>query len=515
MIIALDRLLGRITMYRLVLLSLLVIAVVAITMGATGVLAFSPLAMLASLAVTGIAAHGTNLVAARIARVSPHHDSTSITALLLFFLLPPTLDPLALAMTAVAAVVAAASKYLLAVRGRHVLNPAAAGVFVVGLFGLAYATWWVGTPPLLPFVAIAALAILVRTRHLPLGLVAIGVATAVYLVRFALDGADPLSALTIAFGSTALVFAVGFMVSEPLTLPPRRHQQIAIAVLFALLFAVPFSTGVLALGPVTIGPLSSTPELALIVGNLVGFLLGQRRGIRLELVSTRQLTPTSWEFELRPLAPVRFSAGQFIELSMPHRRSDRRGARRVFSIASAAGDTIRIGVRSTEPVSSFKRRLLALEPGSRLAATSVGGDFVLPRDPGTPLLLVAGGIGITPFIGHLAELAAEARERDAAAPDVVVVYAVSANAELAYLGELERSGVRVVVASPEEPAGMPEGWRWIGPSRLTAEAILAAVPDASERTSYLSGPPSLVAELRRALRRAGVRRLRTDVFLGY
>ncbi len=304
------------------------------------------------------------------------------------------------------------------------------------------------------------------------------------------------------------------MLSEPLTLPPRRRQQVLIGALVAVILSVPFSTGSLELGALTLGPISSTPEFALIVGNAVSFLLGQRRGIRLELLAKRQLTPTSWEFELRPLAPVRFTAGQFIELALPHRRSDGRGDRRMFSIASAADDRLRIGVRVTPPASSFKQRLLALEPGARLGATSVGGDFVLPRDPAAPLLLVAGGIGITPFIGHLEQLTADGRERGVA-PDVVVVYAVSDSAELAYLPELERSGARVVIASPDEPAELRPGWSWIGPDRLSAEAILAAVPDAPARTSYLSGPPSLVGALRRALHRAGVRHPRTDVFLGY
>jgi len=42
-----------------------------------------------------------------------------------------------------------------------------------------------------------------------------------------------------------------------------------------------------------------------------------------------------------------------------------------------------------------------------------------------------------------------------------------------------------------------------------------AIPDAAERTIYLSGAPADVARLRRALRAAGTRRIRTDVFLGY
>lgn len=510
----LDRLLGHLTTYRLVIVSLIVLVIVALGLGAAGELAFTPLELLGSLAVLLAATHAANVVAARIARVSPHYDSSTITALLLFFILPASLDPLTLAASAGAAAIAAVSKYLFAVRGRHIFNPAATGAFLAGIIGLVTPTWWVGTPPLLPLVAVAGALILFRTRHLPLGAVAVGVATAILLGRYLGAGLDLGTALGFALASSPLLFFVGFMLSEPLTLPPRRRQQLVVAALVAVILSVPFSTGALELGAVVLGPLSSTPELALVVGNAVSFALGQRRGIRLELMSKRQLTPTSWEFELRPLAPVRFTAGQFIEITLPHRGTDGRGNRRVFSIASASADRLKIGVRSTPPTSTFKQRLLALEPGERLGATSVGGDFVLPRDPAAPLLLVAGGIGITPFIGHLEHLSALGAA-NGVSPDVVVVYAVSDTTELAYLPELARSDARVVIASPEEPADLRPGWSWIGPDRLSAEAILAAVPDAPARTAYLSGPPSLVETLRRTLHRAGVRHPRTDVFVGY
>ena len=38
---------------------------------------------------------------------------------------------------------------------------------------------------------------------------------------------------------------------------------------------------------------------------------------------------------------------------------------------------------------------------ARITGTLVGGDFCLPRDPSVPLLLAAGGIGVTPFISQL------------------------------------------------------------------------------------------------------------------
>lgn len=499
----LDGLLGRVTMYRLVTIALAVLAAAALVFTGLGVVnpGTGILGMLLSIVVLQLTALVSNLLLAKLFRVRPHTESATITAGLLFFILTPQATPLGLGVLALAAAIAMASKYLLAIRGRHVLNPAAFGAFAIGLTTLTTGTWWVGTPWLLPFALVLAFLILFRTRRLPMGAVYLGVGLVAATATYAFNGVPFVDALRIAALSSPLVFFAGFMLSEPLTLPPRRWQQLIYAGLAAVLYAgIPFSAG----------PLYNSPELALLIVNVLAFLVGQRRGIRLELAGRRQLSPTSWEFDFRALAPVSFRPGQFVELTIPHGRADARGWRRVFSIASAPGDLLRFGIRLPERASSFKRALLELEEGSIVTGTSVGGDFLLPADPARPLLLVAGGIGITPFVGHLEETAAAPASRD-----LVVVYAVSSLDDLAYAEHLERAGCRVVLASPERPAALPTGWTWIGPDRLTGDALLAAVPDAARRDAFLSGPPSMVASLRAALRRAKVRRIRTDVFVGY
>lgn len=510
----LDALLGRFTMYRLVLYGLALLFVLGLVFTLLGVVspggASGPtgaLGMLASAAVAFLTTALSSWLFAAIFRVTPHTESTVITAGLLYFILPPTLSILpdgpstpSLVGVAVAGVIASASKYLLALRGRHVFNPAAAGAFAVTLIGFSYAAWWPGNPWMLPFVVVLAFLILFRTRRLPMGGVYVAVGLAAAAAQYTVFGLGPVAGLQYAATQSALWFFVGFMLTEPLTLPPRRWQQLLYAGLAAVLYFVSFH----------VGPFYNSPEFALLVVNLLAFLAGQRRGIRLEFAARRQLSPSSWEFDFRPLRPVAFRPGQFMELTLPHGKSDSRGWRRVFSIASAPGDLLRFGIRLPEKSSSFKRALLELEPGTKVSATSVGGDFLLPNDPERPLLLVAGGIGITPFVGHLEQAAAEAGDRD-----IAVVYAVSSNDDLAYAAQLEKAGCTVALASPEKPATLPAGWTWIGPDRLTGEALLAAVPDAASREAFLSGPPSMVAALKRALRRAKVRRIHTDVFVGY
>lgn len=499
----LDRVTGSVTMYALLLIVLGTITVAALILSLVGQLSnYSPIAVI----VTNVVAVGVTVASSilfgLVFRTTPHLESAIITGVLLFLLFSPTLDPLQLGGIALAGVIASLSKFVLAVRGRHIANPAAVGAVVVALTGLNFAVWWAATPWLLPLVAIGAFLVLYRTQRLTMAVVFMTVAAAIVAVRITIGGADPGSAIATAFLSYPIVFLAGFMLSEPLTLPPRRWQQLVVAVLVGVLFSVPYS----------FGPIYSSPEIALVVGNVVAFFFGQRRAIRMEYLGKRELNATTWELSFQPSRPVRFLPGQYMELSIPHRRADFRGSRRYFSIASApTGDgPLTFAITVPEKSSSFKRALLDLEPGAEVRGTGVGGDFALPRDASEPLLLVAGGIGITPFASQLAHAVERGEKRD-----VVVVYANSTPGELPYRALLEQSGARVVIFSPTEPTPLPAGWVYGGPGRVTGERLAAAVPDAGTRRAFISGPPALVNDLRRALRALGARRVHTDYFSGY
>ncbi|GIG25752.1 FAD-dependent oxidoreductase [Cellulomonas denverensis] len=492
----LDERLGRVTMYRLLTLGLSALAAIAVILAATGALFFRPLDMLLSLAVALVSSAVSGYLAGRLFRTEPHAESTLITGLILFFLFWPTSEPRYLGALALAAVIANLSKYLIAWRGRHLLNPAAAGALVIGLTGLDATTWWVADPVLLAPVLVLAVLIVIRTRTFALVGMFVAVALLAIAVRLTVEGEAFGPALWSAITSYPVLFLGTVMLTEPLTLPPRRWQRLTEAVLVAALTAVPFS----------IGPLVNTPELALIAGNLFGFAWGQHGAIRLTLVEHRQVGSRTHELRLRADRPVRFRAGQYVELTVPHDHPDRRGIRRVFSISCAprAGE-LTVALTVPERPSSFKRALVELPVGARLRATGVGGDFLLPADR-RPVLLVAGGIGITPFASQLAEDPGR---------DAVLVHAVGDHGDLAYAEVFGQAGTRVLVASPTPGADLPAGYLHLGVDRLTLEALTEAVPDADQRVAYVSGPPAMVDHTRALLRAAGVRRVRTDAFSGY
>lgn len=493
----LDTFLGRTTMYRLVFVLLVVLTVYAFVLSAFGQLAFAPGELAASLAAAVVGSWGGTRVMALMLRKRPHTESSLITGMILFFVMFPSGSPAALGGIALAGLAAAASKYLVAVRGRHIFNPAAFGAVVATLLGLNAAAWWAANPAMLPLVLLCTVLLLYRTRKVAMGAVFLGVAAAILVVRLVAGGTDAVSALQLVFESYPLLFLLGFMLTEPLTLPPRRRQQLLVAAVVAVVLAL----------QINIPPVFLGPEYALLIGNALAFALGQRRGVRLRFLRTRRLTPTSAEVVFAAEAPVRFEPGQYMELTLPHERADGRGLRRIFSISSPPDDDeIRFGLRLSDPPSTFKGALLGLRPGARVEATTVAGDFVLPKDPSVPLLLFAGGIGVTPFISHLRSAAG--RKHDA-----VLVYVVTSAAELAYVDELADS--TVVLFCPGDPGPLPQTWTLGGSGFPTADDLRTLVPDLRERRVYLSGSPRTLALAKPVLREAGGKSIRTDAFLGY
>ncbi|MCM6760968.1 RnfABCDGE type electron transport complex subunit D [Rathayibacter sp. ZW T2_19] len=511
MIGTLDRALGRITMYRLVWMTLAALLAVALGYSAAGLIFFRPLEIAATAVVAVASTTAVTWLLAKAVRSPAHLESSLVTGLLIAFLLFPTAEPGALLVVALVGAIAAASKYVLAWRGRHVFNPAAVAVLLVALAqgllegtpaegSLTAAAWVLPTGALWPWVLVAALLIVARVRRWSIFLVFVLVAGSVSVSQSVLAGQEVGAAALSVLTAYPFVFAGAFMLTEPLTLAPRRSQQLVVAVVAALLTSVPFHWGIL----------YSSPELGLVVGNALAFAFAfrQRRRLPLELRSAEAIAPGITEYRFRPASPLPFEPGQWIELDLPH-RSDARGSRRTFSIASTPRDgEIAIAMRVPEKASSFKRALAALEPGTVVRATGVGGDFVLPSDPSVPLLLVAGGIGITPFASQLSALA------DGPSRDVVVVYAAAALEDAAYRELLQASGARVVLLSPDAPQELPDGWTHSS-ARLTAASLADLVPDAPRRVGYVSGSPTFVDSVRGALRGAGAKRIRTDAFAGY
>lgn len=496
----LNQVLNRFSMYRLLSITLTTMWGFSIILSLFGLLPHSPTALIASGVVLIIAAYLFNVLFGRLFGVRPHDESSYISALILFFIFSPTAVITELSTLALAAMMAMASKYVLAIRGRHIFNPAAIAAVIISLTGITYTSWWIATPILLPITLLFAFLILYKTRRLTVGYIFLAIAIPLIILTYILNGQTTIEAL-LALPSWPLLFFVGFMLSEPLTLPPRRWQQYLTAAIVAILFAIPLH----------IGSISGSPALALVIGNAFAFYFTQRQHIRLTFKGRKQLTPTIDEYTFKASKPIRFAAGQYMEITVPHPGKDGRGIRRIFSIVAAPNDrTVRFGVKMYDRPSSFKRTLRSLEKGTIVDATGINGDFILPKDTNIPLLFIAGGVGITPFISHILTSSQHDQNRD-----IIVIYAVTDINDMAYVDVLKKSNVKVIVVTKTSQSMPVASWLHLNNSRFTSPEIETYIPDAGMRHAYVSGPPAMVDATKSVLKKSGVTHIKSDYFTGY
>ncbi len=96
---------------------------------------------------------------------------------------------------------------------------------------------------------------------------------------------------------------------------------------------------------------------------------------RLTLMKKQYLKPNICAFYFSANQSLMHSAGQYLQLLLPH-TSDERGTARYFSIASSPSEQF-IMLSIKEGKSSFKRELFSLHEGSEIEAFGPMGQFIL------------------------------------------------------------------------------------------------------------------------------------------
>ena len=158
-----------------------------------------------------------------------------------------------------------------------------------------------------------------------------------------------------------------------------------------------------------------------------------------------------------------------------------------FSLSRAPdGRSLRI---TSKAVGDFTRDLATLPRGAKIVAEGPFGVFTNEARHRDKVLLIAGGIGITPLRALLDEVEG----------DVVLLYRVIRLEEAVLVDELHGSGARVEVVCGDHATS--EGQELLSPSHLEE-----LVPDVAERDVYVSGPPGLVDLIVKNVRKAGVPR---------
>lgn len=220
----------------------------------------------------------------------------------------------------------------------------------------------------------------------------------------------------------------------------------------------------------------------------------------LTLTDKEHLVDNIWTFRFKPSEPLVWTAGQYVQVDIPHNNPDSEGTKRWFTNSAAPFEGImQITTRITN--SSFKQALSRLEPGDEIQLTEKPeGDFIW-RDSASPLIFVAGGIGVTPFHSILKQ-----RVHDGLPLNVVLIYG-SRTPDVPFKNEFAQWQSADPGLQIQYYVGKP----------LTAESLAGLVPDLNKSLVYVSGPEAMVQALSSDLTRHGLpeTQLRRDEFPNY
>jgi benzoate/toluate 1,2-dioxygenase reductase component len=209
--------------------------------------------------------------------------------------------------------------------------------------------------------------------------------------------------------------------------------------------------------------------------------------------AVERLSETTISFSLEGAGLLSFLPGQYVNVLVPG--TDQR---RSYSFSSPPGaETQSFLVRNIEPglMNTFLRERAA--PGTAMEFIGPSGSFYL-REIRRPLVFLAGGTGLAPFLSMLGRLA----ETGTNSQQVHMVYGVTNDTDLVGLDLLDRFAARIpefayttCVAAPTS-AHPRKGY-------VTAHIAPEAL-NGGDVDIYLCGPPPMVDAVRAWLAQQGV-----------
>ncbi len=215
-------------------------------------------------------------------------------------------------------------------------------------------------------------------------------------------------------------------------------------------------------------------------------------------------TPSVKTFRLLPspnenYIPFTFVPGQFLNLAFWIG-----GARmnRSYSISSSPTQRgyVDLTVRR-EPRGAVSRHILdLLKVGDRIEAGGPVGRFTFNGTEADSIVLISGGVGITPMVSITRYLTEQSWPGD-----IFFIYTCRTPADLIFANEIAALQSRNPKLRVAVTMTRAEGTDWKGPrGHLTKELLTQTVPNLASRRIHICGPPSMMDSTKALLTELGV-----------
>lgn len=235
------------------------------------------------------------------------------------------------------------------------------------------------------------------------------------------------------------------------------------------------------------------------LGNFIFFRFGRplyffyRHQFKISQVVRENKEVVSIYIAGRNLNRFKIKAGQFIIVRILTK--DLWWQAHPFSLSKLPSSShLRITVKAK---GDYTAKLQSLQAGSYVLIDGPNGTFTRLKNQPRKVLLIAGGIGITPIRALFEEFANNKY-------DINFIYAAQHETDLVFRSEIDligsQFGSRITyVLSRDQSWDGERGY-------LDDEKLMRLVPDIKERETYLCGPASMMKKMRITLHQMGVRK---------
>jgi ferredoxin-NADP reductase len=232
-----------------------------------------------------------------------------------------------------------------------------------------------------------------------------------------------------------------------------------------------------------------------------------------KLVSRHEVAERTTAFGFEKPLNWTFKAGQFLKVTLLD-PSDAEGNTRTFSIASSpTEETLMVVTRMRDTL--FKEELKTMPLGSAVEIEGPSGCLTLHSNVERTAVLLAAGIGITPFRSIITCASKEKLSRR-----FFLFYSNRRPEDAPFLDEMQAQEKEnpnfKLVASMTEMANSHQSWRGeVG--AIDREMLLRYLKGTVSPVYYIAGPPKAVEGFRTMLNEAGVtdNDIRLEEFAGY
>ncbi|MCH7850308.1 MAG: FAD-dependent oxidoreductase [Nanoarchaeota archaeon] len=224
--------------------------------------------------------------------------------------------------------------------------------------------------------------------------------------------------------------------------------------------------------------------------------------IRMKILDRLEIAEDTYEIRLKKPLNFTYKAGQYVSIIINDKVNDGRGKMRSFSLSSSPSNSKFISTcfRLPKKHSDFKNYLMKYPMGTEVSISGPRGKFILPESTEKLVVMIAGGVGITPFIGMI-KFATETKSKQ----KIKLLYTDKSEKRIAYFDEL------VKLDRLNKNFSFNSRYKRVDPKFIIKNC------DPSKVLFYVCGTPKMVTGVREMLLEMGVSKkvISFENFTGY